>query len=40
MGHVRVQQSISLDGMVAGPNGEDDVFEAVTDFVGPALRCA
>ena len=32
MGHVLVQQWVSVDGMVAGPNGETDVFDAVTDF--------
>jgi dihydrofolate reductase len=29
---VLVQQWVSVDGMVAGPNGETDVFDAVTDF--------
>ena len=32
MGHVLVQQWVSVDGMVAGPNGETDIFDAVTDF--------
>jgi dihydrofolate reductase len=32
MRRVLVQQWVSVDGMVAGRNGETDVFEAVTDF--------
>ena len=32
MGRVLVQQWVFVDGMVAGPNGETDVFDAVTDF--------
>jgi hypothetical protein len=27
-----VQQRVSVDGMVAGPDGETDVLDAVTDF--------
>lgn len=32
MGRVIAQQWVSVDGLVAGPNGEVDVFEAVADF--------
>ena len=32
MAGVLVQQWVSVDGMVAGPNGETDIFDAVTDF--------
>ena len=32
MGRVLVQQWVSVDGMVAGPNGETDIFDAVPDF--------
>ena len=32
MGRVLVQQWVSVDGLVAGPNGEIDVFDAVPDF--------
>jgi hypothetical protein len=32
MGRVLVQQWVSVDGMVAGPDGETDVFDAVPDF--------
>lgn len=34
---VLVQQWVSVDGMVAGPGGETDVFDAVSDF-GPSER--
>ena len=37
MTHVLVQQWISADGLVAGPDGESDVFDAVADF-GPSDR--
>ena len=32
MGRVLVQQWVSVDRIVAGPNGETDLFDAVTDF--------
>lgn len=32
MGRVIVQQWVSVDGFLAGPNGEGDVFAAVDDF--------
>jgi hypothetical protein len=32
VGRVLVQQWVSVDGMVAGPGGETDVFSAVDDF--------
>ncbi|WP_229070066.1 dihydrofolate reductase family protein [Actinoplanes sp. DH11] len=32
MGHVLVQQWMSVDGFLAGPGGEGDVFAAVPDF--------
>jgi dihydrofolate reductase len=32
MGRVIAQQWVSVDGLVAGPNGEVDIFEAVADF--------
>lgn len=32
MGRVIAQQWMSVDGMVAGPSGEVDLFEAVADF--------
>ena len=32
MRRVLVQQWVSVDGMVAGPNGETDVLDAVPDF--------
>ena len=32
MRRVLVQQWVSVDGMVAGPHGETDVFDAVSDF--------
>jgi dihydrofolate reductase len=32
MGRVIAQQWISVDGLVAGPHGEDDVFNAVEAF--------
>ncbi len=32
MHRVLVQQWVSVDGMAAGPHGEDDVFDAVPDF--------
>ena len=41
MGRVVVQQWMSVDGFLAGPGGEGDVFAAVADFsADPASRAA